>query len=163
MVFPGDTPICSPGACMWINTHGSHLNLAVYPCQIFLGLFFHRSVNTSPESCQLSSKGSMLLRCSSHCRDGGRGGEREIPVAWQPLSQTCTLSSCSHVAVLLPLKLAVPAVTWSPWATSMQTCLQAGICHGKPRDPTSAESSLALKPGVGPKFCMGPVTYLRGK
>lgn len=146
MVFPEDTPACSPGACMWINTHGSHLNLTGYHCQIFLGSFFHHSVNTSPESCQLFSEGSMFLRCSSHCRDGGGEGS-ETPVAWH--------SHCHNLhlqVLLLPLMLIVLAGTWSPWATSMQTCLQAGICHGEPWDPTSAASTLALKSGVGPSF-----------
>lgn len=85
MVFPEDTPVCSPGACMWINTDGSHLNLTAYHCQIFLDLFFHHSVNTSPESCQFFSKILMFLRCRCPAT-AGMEAEEESGLA-QPLSQ----------------------------------------------------------------------------
>lgn len=141
MVFPEDMPVCSPGACMWINAHGSHLNLTVYHCQLFLGLFLHHSVNTLPESCQLFSKVSGFSDAVTTA--GREAEEEEVKYQWPDtaLVTTCT-SSCSHVSVLLPLTLSVPGAAWNPWATSIQTCLQAGLCHGKTKDTTSAESTL---------------------
>ena len=155
MLSPEDMPVCSPGACMWINTHGSHLNLTVCHCQIFLGLFFLHLADTSPESCQHSSGGPMPLRCSSQRRDQWQSNEMK----YQWPDTICTFSSCSHFAVLLPLTLGVPAVIKSRWATYIQTCLQGETCHRKPYRSHLSWNQSYPKIRSRPKFCVGHVLH----
>lgn len=159
MVFPEDMPVCSPGACMWINTHGSHLNLTVCHCQIFLGLFFLHLADTSPESCQHSSKGPMSLRCSSHCRDQWQSDEMKYQWPDKAVVKICTSSSCSHFAVLLPLTLGVPADIKSRWATYIQTCLQGGTCHRKTYRSHLSWNQSYPKIRSRPKFSIGHVLH----
>lgn len=161
MVFPEDMPVCSPGACMWINAHGSHLNLTVYHCQLFLGLFLHHSVNTLPESCQLFSKVSGFSDAVTTA--GREAEEEEVKYQWPDtaLVTTCT-SSCSHVAVLLPLTLSVPGAAWNPRPPPYRPVCRLGYAMEKQRTPPQLKA-LCPKIRSGSKFFIGYVTYLRGK
>lgn len=155
MVFPEDTPVCSPGTYMWINTYGSHLNFTVCHCQIFLGLFFLHLADTSPESCQHSLKGPMSLRCSSHCRDQWQSDKMKYQWPDKKVVTICTFSSCRHFAVALTF--IVPPVIKAWWATYIQTCLQVGTCHGKQYRSYLSWSQSYSKIRSRPKFCVGHV------